>query len=87
MKSKILYLSAAILLLCAACDKQKTCRCSVMGKMDVRIIKIEKGSCEDIVTYQYHDALDSLKMDSLLCTDYEFLIDSIYKQDGKEETK
>lgn len=61
------------------CSKQKTCRCSVLSTgrgSTVRIIKIESGSCDDIRMYGYHDDLDSLFVDTLLCTDYEFDIDS-----------
>lgn len=66
------------LLATVACSKQKTCRCAVPGTSKVRVIKIEKGECEQLHVLQYHTELDSLKVDSLLCTDYEFDIDSIY---------
>lgn len=81
MKSKILTMAVAALLMVGAvgCTKQKTCRCSVVGRSDVRIIKIEKGECSQLATYEYHNALDSLKLDSLLCTDYEFRIDSMFE--------
>lgn len=69
-------MAVALLLTMAGCNKQKTCRCSVRGTQDVRIIKIERGECEQITLYQYHTALDSLKVDSLVCTGYEFDIDS-----------
>ena len=79
MKRKILCLSAALLLiLVVGCNKQKTCRCSVRGTQNVRIIKIDRGECEQISLYQYHTALDSLEVDSLVCTGYEFGIDSIF---------
>ena len=45
---------------------------------NVRIIKIEHGECDQIRLLRYHDMYDSLKVDSLLCTDYEFAIDSIF---------
>lgn len=79
----VLLATLTVALAATGCSKQKTCRCSVMGRMEVRIVKIDKGSCEAIKTYHYHDALDSLKMDSLLCTDYEFMIDSIYRESEK----
>lgn len=80
MKRKILCLSAALLLLSAVgCNKQKTCRCAVRGTQTVRIIKIEHGECEQLSLYQYHTPLDSLEVDSLVCTGYEFGIDSIFK--------
>ena len=60
------------------CSKEKTCRCSVLHSSAVRVITIQSGNCEDIKLFRYHTSLDSLKIDSLLCTDYEFAIDSIY---------
>ena len=77
MYRKVITLAACCLLL-AACSKQTTCRCSVIGAPTVRIIKIEAGECEDLKLFTYHNTLDSLKVDSLLCTDYEFDIDSVY---------
>ncbi len=80
MKKKFLLLGmfAAAMLLTVACSKEKTCRCSVLHSSKVRVIKINSGNCEDIKLFRYHTSLDSLKVDSLLCTDYEFAIDSIY---------
>ena len=81
MKKKIAIVAVAVLALSlAACNKQKTCRCSVMGTQNVRIIKIEKGECEQLKTFTYHNVMDSVHTDSLLCTDYEFLIDSIFEE-------
>ncbi len=77
----ILAIGALLLLLIPiSCDKAKTCRCSVIGTNQVRIIKIEKGSCEALHVYLDHNSVDSLKVDSLLCTSYEFAIDSIFKE-------
>ncbi len=59
-----------------SCSKEKRCRCLVLHSSLVRIIKIDGGNCEDLKLYKYHTPLDSLKVDSLLCTDYEFKIDS-----------
>ena len=80
MKKKFLLLGmfAAAMLLTVACSKEKTCRCSVMGTERVRIIKIDKGECTQLHVFQGHDEVDSVWVDSLLCTDYEFRIDSIY---------
>lgn len=78
MKKKAILCMAALALLAAGCTKQKTCRCSVIGKSVVRIITIEKGECDQLHTYNYHTMLDTLVVDSLLCMDYEFEIDSIY---------
>lgn len=66
------------MLLAVACSKEKTCRCSVLHSSVVRVITIESGDCEDIKVLRYHTSLDSLKVDSLICSDYEFAIDSIY---------
>ncbi len=60
----------------SGCSKEKTCRCSVVGSPTVRIIKIDGGNCEDIKTLSYHTPLDQLVVEELLCTDYEFKIDS-----------
>lgn len=80
MKRKILTMVGVALLLAvtAGCGKQKTCRCAVMGTSTVRIVEIDKGECNQLNVYTYHTPLDVTMTDSLLCTDYEFLIDSIY---------
>ena len=79
MKRKLLVLAgAALLLTAAACSKEKTCRCSVRGTSDVRIIKIANGECTQLKHLDYHSPLDVQLTDSLICTDYEFRIDSIY---------
>lgn len=82
MKQRIAILAGVLLLLTAAgCSKQKTCRCSVLGTDVVRTVKIEKGECDQLRTYQYHDGLDNIVEESLICTDFEFDIDSIYQND------
>ena len=79
MKRKVFNLAAlAVLTVATGCSKQKTCRCAVIGSSKVRVIKIEAGECEDIKLFTYHTTLDSLQVDSLLCTDYQFAIDSVY---------
>lgn len=80
MKRKIFTLAAlAVLTMAAGCSKQKTCRCAVLNSATVRVIKIESGECSDLKLFKYHNTLDTLMVDSLLCTDYQFAIDSIYK--------
>jgi len=80
MKKKVILCMAALAMLAVGCSKQKTCRCSVIGSSTVRIIKIDNGECSQLHTYNYHTMLDTLVVDSLLCTDYEFDIDSIYNE-------
>lgn len=78
MKKKAILCLAALALLAVGCSKQKTCRCSVIGQSTVRIIKIEHGECNQLLTYNYHTSLDSARVDSLVCTDYEFDIDTLF---------
>ena len=78
MKKKAILCLAALALLAVGCSKQKTCRCSVIGKSTVRIIKIDRGECSQLHTYNYHTSLDTLVVDSLLCMDYEFDIDTLF---------
>ncbi len=76
MKKQMLLIAAGIALLCVSCAKEKSCRCSVKGRQDTRIINITKGSCEDINYAQYKDDLDTLHTDLIICTDYPFKADS-----------
>lgn len=82
MRKKTILCLAALALLATAvgCSKAKTCRCSVRGTSHVRIVKIDKGECTSLKVFAGHDALDSIWADSLLCTDYEFHIDSIFEE-------
>ena len=50
----------------------------MIGQSTVRIIKIEHGECNQLLTYNYHTMLDSAMVDSLVCTDYEFDIDTLF---------
>lgn len=77
MKKLLLLLGVATIVLCASCVKEKNCRCSVVGTQDVRIITITSGSCDKIHHASYHDALDTLFIDYVLCTDYPFEGDSL----------
>jgi hypothetical protein len=82
MKKKVLLGMGIVGLVCmlglTGCSKEKRCRCAVLHSSNVRIVKIQSGNCEDLKLFRYHTPLDSLKVDSLLCTDYEFMIDSVY---------
>lgn len=77
MKKILIITGAAIVMLCASCVKEKNCRCSVLGKQDVRIITIERGDCSKINYASYTDDLDTVHVDSVLCTDYPFSADSL----------
>lgn len=80
MKKKVILCMAALALMAVGCSKQKTCRCAVRGESVVRIIKIEHGECEQLRLYTHYDMLDTATVDSLLCTDYEFDIDSLFNE-------
>lgn len=77
MKKVLLFIGVAALLLCSACKKDKNCRCSVLGQQDVRIITIDGGKCSQINFASYYDELDTLHVDSVLCTDFAFDADSL----------
>ena len=84
---KYLFWGVMVMALAAAgcTSKEKTCRCSVRGDVatrnaDVRIIKIDKGECEQLHILNFHTSLDSLMTDTLYCTDYEFAIDSMFAE-------
>ncbi len=82
MKKKYLLFGvlATGMLLAMSCGKEKSCRCSVLNSSRVRVVKIASGNCEDIKVFTYHDPIDSVKTDSLLCMDYEFEIDSLFEK-------
>ena len=65
-------------MMATGCSKEKTCRCSVRGTSKVRIIKIERGECSQLSHIYYHSEMHDQLIDSLVCTDYEFKIDTIY---------
>ncbi len=80
MKKTVILCMAALALLAAGCSKQKNCRCAVIGTPTVRVITIEHGECDQLHVFRHHNTLDTLLVDSLVCTDYEFYIDSIYNE-------
>ncbi len=77
----IILAGAALLFAATGCSKEKTCRCAVRGTSKVRIIKIQRGECSQLSHIYYHDELQNQLIDSLVCTDYEFKIDSIYNNE------
>ena len=72
MKKLLLLLGVATIVLCASCVKEKNCRCSVLGSQDTRIITIKSGSCDKLNYASYHDELDTIHIDSIICTDHLF---------------
>lgn len=77
MKKVLLLTGVAALLLCSACTKEKNCRCSVLGRQNVRIVTIKGGSCSQLNYASYQDELDTTHIDKMLCTDYPFDADSL----------
>lgn len=65
------------MMLCASCVKEKSCRCAVLGRQDVRIVTIKRGDCSKLNFASYKDDLDTVHVDSILCTDYPFAADSL----------
>ena len=55
-----------------SCSKERECRCAVMGETYERVIKIDKGTCEQLryVLYDLHSVTSHDVTDSVLCTDY-----------------
>lgn len=82
MKRKVIVLATtALVLLATGCGKEKTCRCAVQGSSKVRIVKIDGGKCTDLNRYMYHNEHEQQQKDVLVCTDYEFAIDSIFNNE------
>ena len=77
MKKILIPFAAAALLLCVSCNKEKNCRCAVVGSQTVRIITITSGKCSQLNHASYHDALDTVHTEFILCTDYPFEADSL----------
>jgi len=73
-KIVVLCSLAAVVMALSSCGKERTCRCSVLGDQTVRIIKIEKGTCEDLrsLLYDQDPVLYPDITDSVLCTDFDF---------------
>ncbi len=81
MKKAIFCLcTMALLCMFSACTKERTCRCSVLsseggfGGQTIRIIKIDKGTCDKLryVLYDLDPVLHPDLTDSVLCTDFDF---------------
>lgn len=77
MKKVLIIVGVAVAVLAVACNKEKSCRCSVLGQQQVRIINITTGSCEKLNGAGNYDALDTLHRDEILCTDFAFDADSL----------
>ena len=77
MKKVLIAVGVLVAVTAVACNKEKSCRCSVVGKQQVRIINIKHGSCEKLNTAGNFDGLDTLHVDAILCTDHVFDADSL----------
>jgi len=77
MKKFLILMGVSVLMLCASCKKEKSCRCTVVGTQRVRIVNITSGTCSQIGHASYADDLDTIHTDYLLCTDYPFGADSL----------
>ena len=69
-----------VALVSASCNKEKSCRCAVTtdGRSQlVRVVNIKHGSCEKLNYAGFYDGLDTLHIDSMLCTDYHFNADTL----------
>lgn len=74
---KVLILAGIVLALTVvACNKEKSCRCSVIDQQTVRIINITSGSCDKLSGAGNYDALDTLHRDEIICTDFAFDADT-----------
>lgn len=86
MKKKILIMGALALVLLAGCSKQKTCRCAVRSvdsnPQKVRIFTVKHSvDCKDLRYVDFDQSeIETDWRDTLLCTDYEFDIDSIFSK-------
>lgn len=74
MKKILLLGVSALLLLAMSSCKERTCRCSVLGQQTIRIIKIDRGTCDELryVLYDQDPVLYPNIIDSVLCTDFDF---------------
>lgn len=82
MKKKILLMGVASLLLLCSCNKTKSCRCSVLHQQKVRIIDVKPwADCADIRYVEFNaSAAETGIVDSVLCTDIQFEIDSLFNK-------
>ncbi|MBP5516315.1 MAG: hypothetical protein J6X86_05125 [Bacteroidales bacterium] len=64
----------ATVLAVQSCTKERTCRCSVLGEQTIRVIKIDKGTCDQLryVLFDRDPVLYPDITDSVLCTDFDF---------------
>ncbi|MBQ0015650.1 MAG: hypothetical protein KBT04_01535 [Bacteroidales bacterium] len=68
--NKLLLLLGVCLLLCTACTKEKTCRCSVPNSQTTHVFTIKKGDCTSINTFEYDDETAAHRTDSVFCVEY-----------------
>ena len=75
MKKVTLFcIGLLILAAMSSCSKERECRCAVIGETYERIIKIDKGTCDQLryVLYDLHAVTSHDVTDSVLCTDFDF---------------
>ncbi|MBP5536518.1 MAG: hypothetical protein J6X62_06985 [Bacteroidales bacterium] len=81
MKKFLLLIIAVVALCCTACHKDKQCRCAVKSGQDVRMITLKRGNCNDLYYVRYDRNETILDVwDTVFCTDFEFVGDSIFKE-------
>lgn len=85
MKKIAVFVALLCIVSLTSCRKEKVCRCAVINSQStphvngqtIRLITIDKGSCEDI-RFVYYDRdhglieKDQNITDSVLCTDHRF---------------
>ena len=88
MKTRIFLLGVVALLLLGSCSKEKACRCAIRSDQadpqKVRVIMVKQSvNCKNLnyVIYDESEIRQGWQDSPLVCTDYEFAIDSIFNED------
>lgn len=73
-KVVILCIVGLLAVMATACTKERTCRCAVLHEQTIRVIKIDKGTCDELryVLWDQDPVLYPDITDSVLCTDFDF---------------
>ena len=87
MKTKILFIGAVEMMLLSSCSKEKACRCAVRSEQadpqKVRVITVKQSvDCKKLnyVIYDENEIEQGWRDSPLVCTDYEFDVDSIFHE-------